>query len=270
MSAYPGTKRHQALLEAVVACYARDPRIRAVALFGSLARGNWDADSDLDVDIVVFDGTPVDTEQEVGRLAACLAPLGEQMVVMNLDRRDSADIILRSLQRLSIRYHELETTSPNVVESLRVLAGSLEAAVIKAAGEANRSAAAGPAIETILGELAWRALDVDTALRRSHVWQAIDGMQDMRGTLMELFARTRHGARPVQFFDSTAEAGLQADLGATLPGYDSASMRLAFRQMLQLIQDNFAAWANGQVELTQTYAELFSEIEIRQDQGVAR
>ncbi len=42
------------------------------------------------------------------------------------------------------------------------------------------------------------------------------------------------------------------------------------RHQALLIQDNFAVWANGQVELTQTYAELFSGIEIRQDQGVAR
>ena len=52
MSVYPGTKRQQALLEAVVGCYSHDPRVRGLVVFGSLARGNWDADSDLDLDLI--------------------------------------------------------------------------------------------------------------------------------------------------------------------------------------------------------------------------
>ena len=52
MSVYPGTERQQALLEAVVGGDAHDPRVRALVLFGSLARGNWEADSDLDLDLI--------------------------------------------------------------------------------------------------------------------------------------------------------------------------------------------------------------------------
>ncbi len=55
---YPGTAEQQALLRAVVAHYRDDPRILAVIVFGSLGRGNWDSYSDLDLDVIIADGTP--------------------------------------------------------------------------------------------------------------------------------------------------------------------------------------------------------------------
>ena len=53
---YPGTPQHQALLKGIVQHYAADPRIRAVMVFGSLGRGNWDTDSDIDLDVIIADG----------------------------------------------------------------------------------------------------------------------------------------------------------------------------------------------------------------------
>lgn len=61
---YPGTPAHQALLRAIVAAYEANPRVRAVIVFGSLGRGNWDAWSDIDLDVLQDD---LDT-LSVGRL----------------------------------------------------------------------------------------------------------------------------------------------------------------------------------------------------------
>ena len=72
--AYPGTPRHQALLRAIVSHYKDDPRVRAVVVFGSLGRGDWDALSDLDLDVVLADGVPVDVAQEIEGLAAPFRP----------------------------------------------------------------------------------------------------------------------------------------------------------------------------------------------------
>ena len=38
------------MLRAIVACYAGDPRVSAVVVFGSLGRGTWDSLSDIDLD----------------------------------------------------------------------------------------------------------------------------------------------------------------------------------------------------------------------------
>jgi predicted nucleotidyltransferase len=50
---YPGMLQHQALLRSIVSFYEDDPRILAVAIFGSLGRGSWDCYSDLDLDVVI-------------------------------------------------------------------------------------------------------------------------------------------------------------------------------------------------------------------------
>src|SRR6185312_10759508 len=47
-----GSAAHQALVKQVTAHYAGDPRVRAVAVFGSVGSGTWHELSDVDLDIV--------------------------------------------------------------------------------------------------------------------------------------------------------------------------------------------------------------------------
>ncbi len=46
---FAGTPAQQVLQRAIVDHYTGDPRILAVAVFGSLGRGSWDAYSDVDL-----------------------------------------------------------------------------------------------------------------------------------------------------------------------------------------------------------------------------
>jgi len=73
---YPGVAHHQRVLRAIVDHYAADPRVRAVALFGSLARGDWHDASDLDLDIVLADGVAVNSIAELMRLCDALTAIG--------------------------------------------------------------------------------------------------------------------------------------------------------------------------------------------------
>src|SRR5512137_1240571 len=130
MTAYPGTAQHQALLRAIVAQYKDDSRVLAVIVFGSLGRGNWDAYSDIDLDVVIADGTTLDVLCELEQLCEALATLNEKAALIIPDGDDAGDVVLKSLMQLSIRYHPLAQTSPNIVESMRVLVGSLDHAVI--------------------------------------------------------------------------------------------------------------------------------------------
>jgi hypothetical protein len=52
-----GSPAHQALIAHVVAHYAGDDRIRAVAVFGSVGAGTWHELSDVDFDVVTEDWT---------------------------------------------------------------------------------------------------------------------------------------------------------------------------------------------------------------------
>jgi predicted nucleotidyltransferase len=106
-TSYPGTAQHQTLLNCIVNHYQEDDRVLAVCLFGSLARGNWDEYSDLDLDIIVADGAEIDILPELNNLCAAFQPFGEQTQIVIPKDLDAGDIVLQSLMELSVRYHVL-------------------------------------------------------------------------------------------------------------------------------------------------------------------
>ena len=112
MTISPGTPQHQALLRTIVAHYDQDPRILAIVVFGSLGRGNWDALSDIDLDVVIADDARIDVVDELRQLCAAFSPLGEHAALIVPDGDDAGDVVLESLMQLSVRYHPLAQTSP--------------------------------------------------------------------------------------------------------------------------------------------------------------
>ncbi len=261
LSDYPGTPQHQALLRAIASYYENDPRILAVAVFGSLGRGNWDCYSDLDLDVVIADDVQIDINAELGQLLASFASINEEAALIIPDVED-ADIVLKSLMQISIRYHPLSTTSPDIVDSLQLLLGRIDRAAIEAAGLANRR------VDAPLGQLLDRcvryALEVDTALQRGQVWDAIELLHLMRKLLMDLFSGTHGGKRAFHFFQATADARLQVRLGATLPCYSLASAQESLLQFLDILQNDVAAMTEGQVQLTAEHADILTAVGQRQ------
>jgi len=157
-------------------------------------------------------------------LCDSFASIGERVALIIPDGDDAGDVVLESLMELSIRYHPLHTTSPNIVDSIQVLAGRMDGEAIKAAGLGNQRVRDRPP-GRILDMCVRYAVGVDVALQRRQVWGAIELLHRMRGLLMELFARARDGVRPYHVFQAEADAVLQARLGATLPQYDLISVR---------------------------------------------
>jgi predicted nucleotidyltransferase len=262
-SEYPGNARQQRVLRAVTSFYADDPRVLAVSVFGSLGRGNWDDYSDLDLDIVLADGIGVEPAPELRRLCDALAECGEHAAIVVADGRDAGDIVLESLLGLSIRFHPLAATSPNIVDSVRVLWGQLGEGEIRAAGSA-RSGLSLPADE-LAARCIREALAVDIALQRGRLWWAVECLQVLRGLLVGLFARTHGGGRPLETFRTLAPDALQAGLGATLPQYSLASARGALRAALDLLEyDDLPALTADQVALTPAERALVRRIRERQ------
>src|SRR5512136_1789249 len=100
---YPGTPQHQAILRAIVDHYENDPRILAVAVFGSLGRGNWDQYSDIDLDVVIADQVGLAVIEELTRLCLAFEPLGEHLAMIIPDDTDAGDVVFESLLQLSAR-----------------------------------------------------------------------------------------------------------------------------------------------------------------------
>jgi predicted nucleotidyltransferase len=259
---YPGTPQHQALLHSIVSHYENDPRILAVAIFGSLGRGNWDSYSDLDLDVVIADGVQIDVDAELRQLLASFASINEEVALIIPDVED-ADIVLKSLMQISIRYHPLFTTSPAIVDSLQLLLGRIDRATIEAAGLANRRVDDEP-LSQLLDRCVRHALEVDTALQRGQVWDAIELLHLMRKLLMDLFSRTHGGKRAFHFFQAEADAKLQVRLGATLPRYGLASAQESLLQFLDILQNDLEVMTGGRVQLMAEHAGILNAVGQRQ------
>jgi predicted nucleotidyltransferase len=251
------------MLDAIASFYEDDPRLLAVAVFGSLGRGDWDEYSDLDLDVVTAEGVRVEVEAELARLGGRLAETGEEIALL-IPGPDDADVVFKSGMELSIRYHPLSSTSPDIVDSLRLLTGRIDRAAIEAAGRANRDPQDEP-LERDLDRCVRHALEADNALRRGRLWSAIELLHHVRRGLMSLFTGSRGGARSYQFFEKHAGPALQARLGGTLPQYDFESARACLEQVMDILVHDLDRLTEGRVRLAPAQSELLNAIRSREE-----
>jgi predicted nucleotidyltransferase len=174
-----GSDAHRAIIERIVAHYQDDDRVRAVAVFGSVSTGAWHELSDVDLDVVIGESAVVSPADEVAAL------FGREAAI-TLTRADSADVVLGSLEEVSIRWHPLRATSPNICATVRVVAGQLADADIAAAGEANRGR---PDEQQLLDALVRDAIGARKALARGRRWEAAAAVERMRRSLLGLRGR---------------------------------------------------------------------------------
>ena len=260
---FPGTLQHQRILRVITSCYENDPRISAIIVFGSLGRGTWDCYSDLDLDVVVADGIMVDVEAELLHLGNALEAVDEQIALLIPDD-DDADVVFKSLMELSIRYHPLADTSPNIVDSMLLLLGRIDLAAIETAGLANRKLDNEP-LGRELDRCVRYALEVDGALHRGYLWSAIELLHYMRHCIMKLFTYSHNGKRPYQFFQKEADQKMQVRLGGTLPQYNLKTAQESLSQFIDILTKDLDQLTGGQVQLTGAHAELLTAIRSRQN-----
>lgn len=252
LTSYPGTSQHQALVRAIVSRYENDTRILAVVLFGSLARGNWDSRSDIDCDIFVEDEVHIKPLEELRSLEDTFANVGEKVAFAIPMNDDAADIQFCSLMRLSIRWHPLRLTSPNIVENMRVLAGKLDHASIVEAGKGNREAETTSLSESV-DVLVRYAVVANTCIQRNQVWTTLDILHRMRSMLMEVFAHSHGGERGYQFFDNNAPDMLLDKLGATLSTTHLPSLCRSLIALIEILEADLGLASGNQVRLTDAH-----------------
>ena len=250
-------------MHAAAEYYADDARMRALCVFGSLGRGSWDAYSDLDLDVVLADEVEVEPLEELRQLGAVFAGLGERVLLIEPDNADAGDMMLASLIGVSVRYHPLHATSPNIVDSLRVLTGSIDPGRIKAAGLANRRRDHTPPVQGV-NRFVRLALAADIALQRREIWNVLPALHGMRELLLEAFMLAHGGERPYRFFQERANPELQAHFGRTVPGYSLGSAQLALHELLDLVEHDGARIAEGRLDLSDGQHEMLGSIRGRQ------
>jgi predicted nucleotidyltransferase len=208
-----GSSAHRAIMEQVIAHYSGDDRVLAVAVFGSVATGAWHELSDVDLNVVIGDCAAVQPADEAAALFGSAAAI-------ILARADSADLVLDSLEQISIRWHPLRSTSPNISATVRVIHGGLSDADLAAAGEANRTA---PDEQRLLDVLVRDAIEAGKSLARGRRWEAAVSVERMRESLRGL-----RGRRDTLRLDpADPAAALAAVIAETQAHYDLGPRRRA-------------------------------------------
>lgn len=243
----PGTPHHQQILRTIIEYYQDDARILAIVLFGSLGRGDWDAYSDLDLDIVLKDNVLLDVAAELAHLCAAIQA-EHDLTALIIPKTDEGDVVLSNLVEFSIRYHALHATKPAILDSMMVLAGTLSLEQIRAAGEANRVPQ--PELTKIVDQCLRYTLEVHNALARQRLWLCLELLHRIRGLLMQLFAATQGAARPVQYFDAMAPPDLQARLKRFTPHPTLDAVQTAFAEIIQLVDHDLGAFGGSEYRLT--------------------
>lgn len=267
-SPLPGSAHHRTLLKTIIDLYENRGDVQAVLVFGSLGKGTWDENSDLDLAVVTRDNVQIELPVELERVRAALAGQGEQTLFVEI-ADDECFFVLPSLSCIAIRYHKLEATSPYVLEGCRVLCGTLDVETICEAAKANAVPVL-PLSQEIHRAL-WLALGVDTALQRQQFWRGLQGLERMQGALLKIFATSRGGKRVHQVFEERASEKMKALFGRTLPQYVPESTANSLRSLgdallvlLELLEHHLAELSNHQATLGPGEREVIAQLQRRQ------
>jgi len=244
----PGTPRHQQILQTILDYYADDSRILAVVLFGSLGRGDWDEYSDLDLDIIMADSTPIDARVELANLCASIKEAFGHEALIIADAEEG-DVVLSSLLAFSIRYHVLANTKPAILETMRLLAGELTLDEIRSAANPTYLSAPQEMGETIDRCLRY-ALELHHAIQRQRLWMSLELLQRIRALLMAVYAAGHGTERPLQHFDAHAGPELQGQLAALVPSANLESVGKALSNTVSLLENHLDAFSGGNYPLT--------------------
>lgn len=258
MNNLPGTPRQQQIMQGIIDHYADDTRILAVLVFGSLGRGNWDDYSDIDLDIVMADGLPINAQQELADLCAFLKRQHGLDALIIADSEEG-DVVLSNLLEFSIRYHVLYDTKPAILDSMQRLHGTVSLDEIRASANWRyRSDPEEP--EAILNQCIRYTLELHNAIKRQRYWMAVEMLHRIRGLLMTLYAVSHGADRAMQHFEAHASPDVQHRLMQIVPAANLDALRDAPRLVLALLNDHLDAFSKGQARLTDAQRAILHQI----------
>jgi hypothetical protein len=200
--------------------------------------------------------------EELERLCAALATIDVRAAVIVPSHADSGDVVLVSLAQLSVRYHPLATTSPNIVESMRLLWGRIGVEAIRTAGLANRRPIEWDA-GVLVGRCVRRLLEAEIALRREEQWFAVEMLGILRDTLIELYGYSRSAPRLLHAFQREADADIQAALAGLLPQLDAGMLRKIVRHGCDVLERDLPMISQGMAALTAEQRVVVRQIRAR-------
>jgi hypothetical protein len=242
---------HRAIQRAFINCFQSEPRWQHLGLFGSLARGDWTRESDVDLNVVIADGANVSPVAEIERAGPALAAEGETLALVIPDGADSVNAMVHSLTGISVRFHSLASTNPNIVATLRTLVTRIDPGAVIAAGQANIARRQPPAtLHQLVDNCLRDAVETAGAMRGSRQWMALELLARARSRLIALYAHSAGSERPLHFFEEHAPAALQARLRPCVALPSQEGLLASLYSLLDLVEFELNDWASGGFALT--------------------
>lgn len=252
----PGNKTHQRILQALLELFQNDPNIEAFIVFGSLARGDWDDYSDLDLDAVVKDDTRVVIQKEIAQMLAVLKESGFSVLSSFEEFPNEVVIILGTLDRISIRFHLLKDTHPAIVDSTRVLCGRLSGEDIRKASEKKKKDIDLDLINNKFFEL---SIYVPISLKRNKPINGLFFLNKMRQTLIQIYIHSHDLPREFDF-EGSASTSFLHDLYDTYGSCQKEQIYKAFIKLLDIYENNIDEISAGKIQLSEKHLKLLRTV----------
>jgi len=242
----PGTSVQQKIIKKVSELLARDKNVRALILFGSLARGNWDEYSDVDLDVIVRDASQKRLAAEAARIRKACAAADLKVLSSFKESADDFVFIFDTLDRMSIRFHLLEDTSPVVVQSMKLLFGDLGRSKIK--GSRRQPAQEGNC-RFSHHKFLEHSIYFQLSLRRHRLLNAFFFLNRMRQMMIEIYTQTR--GKRIFDFESLADDKLKRAISQTYSSLKQNELEKSFRKLIDLYRGAIVQMSRGKIRLSQ-------------------
>ncbi len=252
----PGNKTHQKILQLFVNLFQNDKNIQAFIIFGSLARGNWDDYSDLDLDAIVTDDKKEIVQNEIKQMLQLLSTTGFNILTFFEEFPNEQVIILESLDRISIRFHLLKDTNSSILDSMQILSGNLTKdeimkSTVKKENKVNLSLLNNKFLEL--------AIYVPLSLKRNKPMNAIFFINKMRQILIQIHNYSHKVEREFDF-ESNADVHLISDLRTTYGNCTNNDVKKAFSSLLNIYEHKIEEISAGKLTLSDNWLKILSKV----------
>lgn len=254
----PGTKNHQRILNLSLATFAKDKNILSIILFGSLGRGNWDKDSDIDLDIIVKDNSDKTVSAEIKEILDKFSKNHQKILLHFNEAPDEVTILFATLDRMSIRFHLINDTNWKILDSMKIIFGDLTKDDITRKLPPEK-VGVHPNLELLQNKFLELATYVPISLRREKLINAAFFLNKMRQLLIEIYTNARNIDRFLDF-EKIADKSIIAALGPTYPILNKPSIIHSFHSLLTYYQNNLSSISAQKLSPTPNQIELINQI----------
>lgn len=253
----PGTKNHQRLLSLTLDTFKKDKNIQSIILFGSLGRGDWDKDSDIDLDIIVKDDSGKIIFEEIEKLLGEFTKNHQKILLHFSEATNETTIVFATLDRMSIRFHLIETTNWKILDSMKIIFGNSTKDDITRKLPSKKNGAL-PNLELLQNKFLELAVYVPISLRRRKLINASFFLNKMRQLLIEIYTNAR-GIDRFLDFEKIADKSTVASLAATYSTLDEKTIGKSFNYLLTYYSDNLDTISVQKLSLSPSQIELINQ-----------